>query len=131
MAKMPKEVMDFFNDVETSKVLATVDAAGTLNVTPKGSLSAIDEETIAYAEVAGGKSESNLGANNKAAAASFKTQPPGGYQVKGTFQGFQTSGPLFDTFAKMLKEMAQIDLKEVGTIKVEEVYQIMPAKKLA
>jgi len=27
--------------------------------------------------------------------------------------------------------MAQIDIKEVGTIKVEEVYQIMPAKKLA
>ena len=132
MAKMPKEVVDLFNDREASKVLVTIDATGSVNVAPKGSLAAIDEETIAYAEVAGGRAEANLEAAKKVVAAAFKTQMlPVGYQAKGTFQGFETSGPLFDRFAKLLKEMAKVDIKAVGTIKVEEVYSIIPAKKLA
>ena len=131
MAKMPKGVMDLFKDPQASKVLATVDANGTPNVAPKGSLTAVDEETIAFAEMAESKTGANLEATKKAAITAFKM--PAGYQTKGTFQGFQTSGPLFDQFAKMMKER-KIDIKRVGTIKVEEVYSVSPAdygKKLA
>jgi hypothetical protein len=131
MAKMPKEVMDLFKDMQASKVLATVDPSGTPNVAPKGSLSAIDEETVAFADIAGGKTRTNLEASNKVAAAAFKELA--GYQVKGVFQGFQTSGPLFDQFEKMLKSM-RINIQAVGTIKVEEVYSVGVAdygKKLA
>jgi len=97
MAKMPKEVMDMLNDPQSSKVLATCDAGGTLNVAPKGSLAAIDEETVAFADIFGDKTNLNLNVTGKTAVAAFKPQlPPTGYQVKGTFQGFQTSGPLFD-----------------------------------
>ena len=132
MAKMPKEVMDMFGDAQAAKVLVSVSADGTLNVAPKGSLAAIDDETIAYAEIGAGKTKANLEATKKAVAAAFKTgAPPSGYQVKGTFQGFQTSGPLFEGFARRLKEMANLDIKEVGTIKVEEVHSIIPAKRLA
>ena len=132
MAKMPKEVMDIFKDQQALKVLATVDAKGIPNVAPKGSLMAIDEETIAFADIAGGKTRANIEATKKAAATVFK-MPPVGYQVKGTFQGFQTSGPLFDQFAKMLKSLG-LNIQSVGTIKVEEVYSVSPAdsgKKLA
>ena len=132
MAKIPKEVMDIFKDQQALKVLATVDAQGTPNVAPKGSLMAIDEETIAFADIAGGKTRANIEATKKAAATAFK-MPPVGYQVKGTFQEFQTSGHLFDQFAKMLKSLG-LDIKAVGTIKVEEVYSVSPAdngKKLA
>ena len=124
MAKMPKEVVDMINERPLApKVLATCDSAGKLNVVPKGTLTAIDEETIAFADIFGGKTNVNLKANQKAAVAVFKMDlPPVGYQVKGTFQDFQTSGPLFDTFAGQVKEMLGLDIKSVGVIKVDEVY---------
>lgn len=126
MAKMPQEAVDLFKDPQASKVLATVDANGAPNVAPKGSLTALDAETIAFADIAGGKTRANLEATKKAAAAVFKM--PVGYQVKGTLQGFQTSGPVFDNFAKMLKSMG-MDVQAVGIMKVEEVYSLSPAKK--
>ena len=129
MAKMPKEVIDLLNDPQASKVLATCDAAGTLNVVPKGSLMAVDEETVAFADIMGDKTNINLKATGKAAVAVFKMQmPPLGYQVKGTFQGFQTSGPLFDTFAKQIKEMLKTEIRAIGLIKVDEVYSAAPPK---
>ena len=127
MAKMTKEVMELLKDVQVPKVLATCDDAGTLNAVPKGTLTAIDEETLAFADIWGDKTNVNLKATQRAAVAVFKTSlPPVGYQVKGTFQGFQTSGPIFDTFAKAVKEMLNLDIKAVGVIKVDEVYSTAP-----
>ena len=123
MAKMPKEVIDMLKDPQASKALATCDEAGKLNVVPKGSLTAVDEETIAFADIFGDKTNVNLKATQKAAVAVFKLElPPVGYQVKGTFQGFQTSGPLFDSFATRIKELFKLDIKALGVISVDEVY---------
>jgi predicted pyridoxine 5'-phosphate oxidase superfamily flavin-nucleotide-binding protein len=128
MAKMTREVMDLLNERPlVPKVLSTCDARGTLNAVPKETLSAVDEETIAFADIWGDKTNVNLKANSKTAVAVFKIEvPPVGYQIKGTFRGFQTSGPLFDTFAKAVKEMLNLDIKAVGVIKVEEVYSAAP-----
>jgi len=52
--------------------------------------------------------------------------PVAGYQVKGTFLGFQTSGELFDRFAKEVKEKIKLDIRAVGTIRVDEVYAVAP-----
>ncbi len=135
MAKMAKEVMDMMNDAQASKVLATCDAASKLNVVPKGTLAAVDDETIAFADIFGDKTNTNLAANQKAAVAVFKMDiPPVGYQIKGTFQGSQTSGPLFDNFAQKVKELLNLDIKSVGVIKVDEVYAAgvpNPGAKLA
>ena len=125
MAKMSQEVIELFNDAQVSKALATLDATGTLNVVPKGSLRAIDDETIAFADIMGDKTNANLEATSKAAVVVFK-MPPAGYQIKGTFQGSQTSGPLFDTFAQAIKQMMNIDIRAVGVIKVDEVYSVAP-----
>ena len=123
MAKMTKEVIDILKDPQASRALATCDNAGKLNVAPKGSLTAVDEETIAFADIFGDKTNVNLKANQKAAVVVFKMQlPPVGYQLKGTFQGFQTSGSLFDSFAKQIKEQLKLDIKAVGVIRVDEVY---------
>jgi len=123
MAKMPKEVIEMLKDPQASKVLATCDDAGKLNVVPKGTLTAVDEETMAFADIFGDKTNVNLKATQKAAVAVFKLElPPVGYQVKGTFQGFQTSGPLFDSFARRIKELLKLDIKAVGVMSVDEVY---------
>jgi predicted pyridoxine 5'-phosphate oxidase superfamily flavin-nucleotide-binding protein len=131
MAKMPKEVMDLFKDREASKMLATIGANGMPNVAPKGSLIALDEGTVAFADIRGGKTRANLEANKKVAVAVVKQRT--GYQVKGTLQGFQTSGPVFDNYVNMLKPMGMTP-KAAGIIKVEEVYSLSSAdagKKLA
>jgi hypothetical protein len=60
--------------------------------------------------------------------------PVAGYQIKGTFLGFQTSGELFDRFAKEVKEKIKLDIRAVGTIRVDEVYAVAPpepGKKIA
>jgi predicted pyridoxine 5'-phosphate oxidase superfamily flavin-nucleotide-binding protein len=134
MAKMPKEVMDVFNDPASAKVLATAGTAVEINAVPKGSLMAINEEQMAFADIFGDKTNKNLEVNKRVSALAFKTNPLVGYQVKGTFLGFQTSGTLFDRFAKEIKERIKLDIKAVGTIKVDEIYTVappQPGKKIA
>ena len=135
MAKMSKEVMDVFNDPSSSKVLATAGSTALeVNAVPKGSLRAVNEDTIAFADIFGDKTNKNLQLNKKVSALAFKTSPVAGYQVKGTFLGYQTSGELFEGFAKMVKEKIKLDIRAVGTIRVDEVYAVAPpepGKKMA
>ena len=101
---------------------------------PKGSLAAINEDTIAFADIFGDKTNRNLQLNKKVSALAFKTSPVAGYQVKGTFLGYQTARELFDRFAKTVKEKVKLDIKAVGTIRVDEVYAVAtpePGKKIA
>jgi uncharacterized protein len=135
MAKMSKEVMDVFNDPSSSKVLATAGSTALeVNAVPKGSLRAVNEDTIAFADIFGNKTNKNLELNKKVSALAFKTSPVAGYQVKGTFLGFQTSGVIFERFAKKEKEKVGFDIRAVGTIRVDEVYAVAPpepGKKIA
>jgi predicted pyridoxine 5'-phosphate oxidase superfamily flavin-nucleotide-binding protein len=124
MAKMPKEAMDMFNDPTASKVLGTIDETGVLNIAPIATLRAVNDETIAFGDIFGGKTKKNLEKTKKAVSVAFKSTPPVGYQIKGTFVGWQTSGPLFEMLDTRVKEIVKIRIKRVGTIKVEEVYSI-------
>lgn len=131
MAKMPKEVMDLLKDREAQKLLTTIGPDGMPNVAPKGSLTAVDEETVAFADIAGGKTRTNLDANSKVAVAVLKNRTA--YQVKGHLQGFQTSGPVFDNYVKMFQPMG-MKPKAAGIIKVDAVYSSSPGdggKKLS
>ena len=134
MAKMSKEVMDVFNDPKSVKVLATAGTILEIDAVPQGSLRALDQELIAFADIFGDKTNQNLKVNKKVAALAIRMDPVAGYQIKGTFQGFQTSGGLFDRFAKEAKEKIKLDIKAVGTIRVDEVYAVAPpepGKKIA
>jgi len=134
MAKMPKDVMELFNSPKSAKVLATVGVQSEVNVVPKGSLRALNEETIVFADIFGDKTNRNLEANKKVAALAFTTDPLSGYQVKGTFKGFQTSGDVFDRFADEIKKRLGLKIRAVGFIGVDEVYAVAgpePGKKIA
>ena len=135
MAKMSKEVMDVFNDPSSAKVLATAGSTALeVNAAPKGSLRSVSDEVIAFADIFGDKTNKNLQLNKRVSALAFKMSPVAGYQVKGTFLGFQTSGELFDRFAKEVKEKIKLDIRAVGTIRVDEIYAVAPpdpGKKIA
>ena len=126
MAKMPKEVMDVFNDPGSAKVLATAGSTLEINAVPKGSLRAVSEDVIAFVDIFGDKTNKNLQLNKKVSALAFKMSPAIGYQIKGTFLGFQTSGELFDRFAKEVKEKIKLDIRAVGTMRVDEIYAVAP-----
>jgi hypothetical protein len=133
LVSIPKEVVDVLNASDSAKMLATVDAKGVPNVVPVWSIVAVDSETIAFAEIFIKKTKENLEKNKQVAIAVFKG-PMTGYQLKGTFSGFQTSGPVFDNFAKKIMEAMKMQIKSVGIIKVTEVFSASPgqnSKKLA
>jgi hypothetical protein len=133
MVNIPKEVMDTLAAADSAKMLATIDAKGIPNVVPVGSITSVDPETIAFAEIFIKKTKENLENNKKVAIAIFKG-PTTGYQVKGTFIGFQTSGPIFENFSKKVMEAMKLQVKSVGMIRVDAVYSASPgqdSKKLA
>ena len=125
MTKIPKEVMDLLTAPDAVKMLATVDTKGIPNVVPVWSIRSGDPETIAFAEIFIKRTKENLLSTKKAAIGVFKG-PMVGYQLKGTFVGFQTSGPLFEGFSKALKAQMKLDIKSVGLIKVDEVFAASP-----
>ncbi|MFZ3252675.1 MAG: pyridoxamine 5'-phosphate oxidase family protein [Syntrophales bacterium] len=128
MADMTKEAMDMFNNPNASKVLATVDVAGKIHAVPHGSIMAVAPDKVAFAKLLKGKTQENLQSTKNASVTVFvPSQQPGesiGYQVKGIFEGIQESGPLFDNYQS--KMPPNMKLAGVGTIKVEEVYEVSP-----
>ncbi|HIH77781.1 MAG TPA: pyridoxamine 5'-phosphate oxidase family protein [Halobacteria archaeon] len=121
---MKKEIIDLLNDQTASKVLATVDSEGIPNVVPKGSISAIDDKTVVFADIFGDKTNKNLEETKRAAIAVFKQGK--GYQLKGTFKEFQKSGSIFDKYSKMIKSGMGKDIKSVGIIQIEEIFDLTP-----
>ena len=119
--------MDVLSANDSAKMLATVDFKGTPNVVPVWSIVAVDSETIAFAELFIKKTKENLEKNKQVAIAVFKG-PMTGYQLKGTFSGFQKSGPIFDNFAKKIMEAMKMQIKSVGIIKVTEVFSASPGQ---
>jgi len=133
MVNIPKDVMDILSAADSAKMMATVDAQGIPNVVPVWSIMAVDPETIAFAEIFIINTKKNLEKNKKVAIAVFKG-PTTGYQLKGTFMGFQTTGPVFENMSKRLKEARNLQVKSVGVIKVDSVFSAQGgqnSKKLA
>ncbi|APV43619.1 hypothetical protein Dform_00258 [Dehalogenimonas formicexedens] len=134
MAKMSKEVIELFQDPGVPKMVATISQEGELNVTPKTSMTAIDDETLAFADLYGRTTRTfkNLEETKKVAIVAMKlpVAPPfTTYQVKGTFREYLTSGPVFDKFAQALKDAMGVAISGVGTVKVDAVYSQAPQDK--
>ncbi len=145
MVAIPQEVLDVLNMQDSIKILASVDENGLPNAVPVGSIHVINDETLAFAEEFIIHTKHNLEKTKKASVTVLKLPAGWGgagataYQLKGTFLGFQTSGPLFDNFEKRNAEMRARGyklppLKSVGTIRVDEVFAASPrlnSQKLA
>jgi predicted pyridoxine 5'-phosphate oxidase superfamily flavin-nucleotide-binding protein len=140
LVAIPKEALDILNKQDSIKVLASADENGVPNAVFVGSITPISDDTLAFAEQFIIHTKRNLEKTGKAAVAVLNTWgvsasgqmlPVTAYQLKGTFLGFQTSGPLFDNFLKRVAEMRARGvnlppLKSVGTIRVDEVFAASP-----
>lgn len=123
MTKMDKNTMDLFNDPKSSKVLATIGADGFPNAVPIQSLSAVDEKTLAFTVVGITKTKYNLLENSRISAVAYQI-PPKGFQVKGTFTGFLTSGDIFKRMSAMIEKVLKVRVYEVGIIEVADVFPL-------
>lgn len=129
MAKLPEEVYEALKKENTIKIMATLDKEKVLNVVPIGSLYPISEEMLAFACCfPEGKTKANLSATRKVAIAIFEP-PVDGYQVRGIFVKWHTSGEIFNQIAPGVSEKLQklnkdLKVESVGTIRVSEVYAL-------
>ncbi len=124
MAKMPQQVIDKFNHPRAVKFLATVGEDGRPNVVYIASLRAVDDETLIYADTVGVKTKKNLKPSSPVAINVLLQEKLVSYQVKGTFQGFQTSGPYFELLNSLheFKYNTYFGVRAAGVIRVDEVY---------
>lgn len=124
MAKMPRQVIEKINDPRSVKFLATVDEWGRPNVVYIGSLRAVDEETLIYADSAGVKTKKNLKPGVPVAINVLLLEKVTSYQIKGTFVEFQTSGPNYDLLSELpeFKYNTYFGVRAAGVIRVDEVY---------
>lgn len=127
MPEMPPDLIDMLKDPRSPRALATCDPEGRLNVVPKMSLSPVDPQTVVFADILGEKTNANLRDTGSAAFTVFRVElPPLGYQVKGRFQGFFTSGALFEKMRRDVKRTLGMKVRSVGLIKVESVWSVAP-----
>jgi hypothetical protein len=103
MAKLTQEVIDLINK-EHLVYAATATKDGVPNVSPKGSISVVDDEKLVFAEIASPHTVENLKVNPKIALYVLDKETRKGCQIKGTCT-LMDSGPVFEKVAKTLKEM--------------------------
>ncbi len=101
MAKLSEEVKKVISEVRPALV-ATASKDGKPNVSPKGSFQVVDDEHIAFAEIASPRTIANLRENPQVAAIVFDPATRKGCRVWGRAE-ILDSGDLFDKISEQLK----------------------------
>jgi predicted pyridoxine 5'-phosphate oxidase superfamily flavin-nucleotide-binding protein len=128
MTKLTKEMKDL---IEKQKVcfVATADKTGRTNVSPKGSIYVVDDETLAFADLYSQKTRANLQVNPNIALAVVDLKALKGYQFKGKAELLE-EGNVYNDVVCYLQTlpMKLPDPQYVVKIKVEEVYDLRMGK---
>lgn len=124
MTKLTQEMRDL---IETQKVcfVATADKRGRANVSPKGSIYVVDDETLAFADLYSKKTRENLMANPHIALAVVDLKGLTGYQFKGKAELIE-EGNIYNDVVCYIQTlpMKLPDPQYVVKIKVEEIYHL-------
>ena len=102
---------------------ATAGKDGMPNVSPKGSIMVVDDNTLAFACMMSPKTVSNLKENPKIAVSVVDTQSRKGYQFKGKAV-LETSGKLSEQLTARLAGVKLPPLQCVAKVTVSEVVSI-------
>ena len=107
--------------------VATVDAAGMPNVTPKGTIRVLDESTLIFADLFSLKTRENLKHNPNVAVTLADHERVIGYQFKGQAELID-AGPVFDSVKEALKQSPKAlpEPQYVAKITVEAIYDQSP-----
>ncbi|MFZ3129890.1 MAG: pyridoxamine 5'-phosphate oxidase family protein [Desulfosporosinus sp.] len=120
MAKITSEMSKFVK--QERFLVVTADREGRHNLAVKGSAMVIDEETLAFGELYGGKTYQNILENPQVmmVAANLNTT---GYRFLGKGE-LLNSGPLFDKFADFFAGMGKPKPLAVVQVKINEIMDL-------
>ncbi len=121
MAKLDSEMKTILEN--NLSVIATANKDGVPNVVPKGSMTVVDDETLAYSESRGEKTFSNIQENPNVAVLAVNREKGSGCQVKGKAE-LLTSGDFYEQLARRSEERKRPRPKNVVRIKIEEIYPV-------
>ena len=124
MAKLTREMKDLIEEQKISYV-ATADKNGKVNVSPKGSIRVVDDETVAFADLYSRKTRENLRLNPHIALAVVDPRSLKGYQFKGKGELLE-EGRLYDDMIQYLGTLPfkLPDPQYIVKVKVEEVFNL-------
>ena len=125
MAKLTDEMKKVISESFPAFV-ATANKAGKPNVSPKGSLQILDDEHVAFAEIASPTTLANLKENPQIALLTFNAATLGGCRISGKAE-LLDSGELVDSFRAQFAPL-KMEVKSVVKIAIEEAV-IMPPMK--
>jgi predicted pyridoxine 5'-phosphate oxidase superfamily flavin-nucleotide-binding protein len=124
MAKLTQEMKDL---VESEKIcfVATADQRGKTNVSPKGSIYVVDDETLAFADLYSQKTRANLKVNPNIALAVVDLKVLKGYQFRGKAELLE-EGNIYNDVVCYLQTlpMKLPDPQYVVKIKIEEIFDL-------
>jgi len=125
MAKLPEEAKKMIKEVIPALV-ATASKEGKPNVSPKGSFRVLDDEHVAFAEMASPNTIANLKENPQVAVLVFDPDTWGGCRISGKAEILQ-SGDLVDSFKAQFAPL-KMEVRSVVRIAVENVAMMPPLK---
>jgi predicted pyridoxine 5'-phosphate oxidase superfamily flavin-nucleotide-binding protein len=128
MAKLTQEMKDM---IQTQKIsyVATADQRGRVNVSPKGSIFVVDDETLAFADLYSQKTRANLKVNPHIALAVVDLKALKGYQFKGKAELLEEGNVYNDVICYLeTLPMELPDPEYVVKIKVEEIFDLSIGK---
>ncbi len=124
MAKLTPEMKDL---IETQKVCfaATADQNGKPNVSPKGSIYVVDDETVAFADLYSQKTRANLRVNPGIALAVVDLKALKGYQFKGKAELLEEGNIYNDVVCYLQTLPLKLpDPQYVVKIKIEKIFDL-------
>jgi len=118
VAKLSPEIKKMIGEIRPALV-ATTSKEGKPNVSPKGSFRVIDDDHVAFAEIASPRTIANLRQNPQVCALVLDAATRKGCRIWGKAV-IEDSGPLFDTFKNEFAAR-KMNVKHVVKIAVDEV----------
>ncbi len=125
MAKLTQEMKDMIASQQS--FVGTVNSEGIPNVVPKGSIRALDDETLVYMEGFGGQTHQNVLNGSKVAVTVVDRRLPDGFRFMGTPQ-VHTSGPIFDQMVKDAEEAGRPKPLAAVAVPIDEIYSVKPGR---
>lgn len=123
MAAIPDRVLDILAEPRSVKMVGTVNNSGVPNVVIISTVSVLNPETIAFADICLGKTKRNLQQNGKITVAVIGSEKEA-YQIRCRFVHFEDRTPLYDLWRNAVWNRMKMELKGVAVAGVVNVCRV-------